>query len=90
MNDAKFYFANLGADVARCIKAAETGNEKRYEDSLARARATLAHLRTTGRLEAYEEGLLMLRGLEYARTNNALKSFQSHTSVLSAQFSPLA
>ena len=89
MNDAKFYFANLGADVARCIKAAEAGDEKRYEDSLERARKTLAHLRTANRPEAYEEGLLLLSGLEYARKDGTLASFQSNVNALSAAFSPL-
>jgi hypothetical protein len=66
--DATFYFANLGADVSRCITAARQGNETRYEDSLSRAYRTLEDLHKTGRPEAYEEGLLMLRGLEFART----------------------
>lgn len=66
--DAAFYFANLGADVSRCIRAAKEGNETRYEDSLSRAYRTLEELHKTNRPEAYEEGLLMLRGLAFART----------------------
>lgn len=89
MNDAKFYFANLGADVTRCVSALQSGNLARYEDSLARARKTLSHLREAGRPEAYEEGLLLLSGLEYARENNTLQSFRINVNALSATFSPL-
>ena len=64
---AQFYFANLGADVVRCVVAAEAGDEGRYESSLERARRTLAHLHDTRRLEAYEEGVRMIQALEYAR-----------------------
>lgn len=63
--DARFYFANLGADVARCLRAAEDGNEKRYADSLDRAYHTLNYLRNHP--EAHEEGLLLLRGLAFAK-----------------------
>ncbi len=74
---AAFYFANLGADVSRCITASREGNETRYEDSLARAYRTLEDLHKTARPEAYEEGLLMLRGLALARTTSeTLASFQ--------------
>ena len=89
MNDAKFYFANLGADVTRCVSALQSGNIARYEDSLARARKTLSHLRAAKRPEAYEEGLLLLSGLEYAREDDQLESFQSNVNALTASFSPL-
>jgi hypothetical protein len=86
--DAAFYFANLGADVSRCINAAKRGDEARYEDSLSRAYRTLEQLRTTARPEAYEEGLLMLRGLTFARaTPEALASFQSSLDSLVGIFS---
>lgn len=76
-HDAAFYFANLGADVTRCVSATKEGNKARYEDSLARAYRTLDQLHKTARPEAYEEGLLMLRGLALARTTPAaLVSFQ--------------
>ena len=42
--DAAFYFANLGADVARCVSAAKQGDEIRYNDSLSRAHRTLEQL----------------------------------------------
>ena len=71
----KFYFANLWADVMRCVRAAEAGDDKRYDDSLARAQKTLAYLRAAGRPEAYEEGLLLLSGLFYARTDQKLAAF---------------
>lgn len=86
--DAAFYFANLGADVSRCIQAAKQGNESRYEDSLERAYGTLAQLRAAKRPEAYEEGLLLLRGLALARaTPETLTSFQSSLDGLIGAFS---
>ena len=86
--DAAFYFANLGADVSRCITAAKQENEVRYKDSLARAYRTLEELHKTARPEAYEEGLLMLRGLALARaTPEALSSFQSSLNSLIGTFS---
>ncbi len=85
--DAAFYFANLGADVSRCITAAKQGNEARYEDSLSRAYRTLGELHKTARPEAYEEGLLMLRGLALARaTPEMLASFQSSLDSLISVF----
>lgn len=86
--DAAFYFANLGADVSRCIRAAKEGNESRYEDSLARAHQTLQLLQKAKRPEAYEEGILMLRGLDLARTTpETLNSFQSSLDSLISVFS---
>lgn len=76
-HDAIFYFANLGADVARCASAARQNNEIRYNDSLSRAYRTLEELHKIARPEAYEEGLLMLRGLALSRsTKETLSSFQ--------------
>lgn len=75
---AAFYFANLGADVARCANAVRQSDDALYEDSMSRAYRTLAALRGASRPEAYEEGLLMIRGLALARaTPEALASFQS-------------
>jgi len=75
---AAFYFANLGADVARCASAITRGDDARYDDSLSRAYRTLGELRKTSRPEAYEEGLLMLRGLVLARAApEALARFQT-------------
>ena len=86
--DAAFYFANLGADVARCAHAAKSGDEARYDDSLARAYRTLEKLRKTARPEAYEEGLLMLRGLALSRaTPETLAAFQSSLNSLIGAFS---
>ena len=86
--DAAFYFANLGADVSRCITAAKQENEVRYKDSLSRAYRTLEELHKTARPEAYEEGLLMLRGLALARaTPEALTSFQFSLDSLISVFS---
>ncbi|MEK7515951.1 MAG: hypothetical protein AAB555_03460 [Patescibacteria group bacterium] len=85
--NAAFYFANLGADVSRCITAAKEGNETRYEDSLSRAYRTLEDLHKTARPEAYEEGLLMLRGLALARiTPESLASFQTSLNSLIGAF----
>lgn len=86
--NAAFYFANLGADVSRCVSAAKQGNEIRYDDSLARAYGTLEQLHKAARPEAYEEGLLMLRGLALARTTpEALILFQSSLDSLISAFS---
>ena len=86
--DAAFYFANLGADVSRCVTAAKQENEARYKDSLSRAYQTLELLHKTARPEAYEEGLLMLRGLALSRaTPEALASFQSSLNSLISTFS---
>jgi hypothetical protein len=87
--DARFYFANLGADVARCISAGVSGDEARYLDSLDRAYQTLAHLRAAGRPEAYEEGTLLLRGLEYSKRSHMLPAFDEHVSALIAEYAPL-
>lgn len=87
--DARFYFANLGADVARCVSAAEKGNTERYEDSLERAHLTLDFLRNANRPEAYEEGLLLLRALEYAREGGTLSEFDDSLNELIAEYSPL-
>ena len=88
IRDAAFYFANLGADVTRCANAAKQGDAVRYRDSLVRAHRTLAQLREMKRPEAYEEALLMLRGLDYARvTPKTLVSFQSSLDSLMATFS---
>ncbi len=85
---AVFYFVNLGADVMRCVNATKNNNEDRYRDSLARAHRTLEQLRNTGRHEAYEEGLLMIRGLELARaTPEELASFRSSLDSLMCTFS---
>ena len=85
---AAFYFANLGADVSRCITASRQGDEARYEDSLSRAYRTLEDLHKAGRPEAYEEGLLMLRGLALARaTPETLESFQISLDSLIGAFS---
>ena len=84
---AAFYFANLGADVSRCITAIQQGNEARYQDSLSRAYNTLEQLRKANRPEAYEEGLLMLRGLALFRsTPDILSSFRLSLDSLIAGF----
>ena len=87
--DARFYFANLGADVSRCIVAAQKGDLEQYKDSLERAHGTLEYLRKEHRPEAYEEGLLLLRGLECARVDNKLSEFSAQLDNLIAQYSPL-
>ena len=87
-HDAAFYFANLGADVSRCVRAAKEGDETRYEDSLARAYRTLEALHKAARPEAYEEGLLMLRGLALARkAPKTLAAFQTSLDSLIGTFS---
>jgi hypothetical protein len=91
MRDAAFYFANLGADVSRCVNAAKQNNEQRYQESLERAHRTLEQLHKTARPEAYEEALLMLRGLALARiTPETLASFQTALDSLIGIFSSIS
>ncbi len=80
--NATFYFANLGADVLRCALAAESEKTKEYESSLERARVTLRHIEKENRPEAHEEGLLLLRALEYARESDTLPTFREHLDAL--------
>jgi len=87
--DARFYFGNLMSDVARSARAALENNDARYEDSLSRARATLGYLRFAHRPEAYEEGLLLLCALAYARTEGRLSAFCAHLSTLARSFAVL-
>ena len=74
--NATFYFANLASDVMRCIAALERGDENRYQASRTRAGKTLAALRTCRHPEAYEEGLLLLRALTYARSPDTLSDLR--------------
>lgn len=90
MSDARFYFANLTSDVARCARAALNGNEKRYGESLSRAHKTLMFLRDTGRPEAYEEGLLLLEGLRHAKEEGVLTAFSAQVDTLATQYSPIS
>ncbi len=86
--DAIFYFANLGADVIRCVNAVRDNNENRYCDSLARAHHTLEQLQNTNSYAAYKEGVLMIRGLELARaTPKELASFRLALNSLMCTFS---
>lgn len=87
--DARFYFANLGADVSRCITAALENNEERYKDSLEMAHRTLEYLRNAGQPEVYEEGLILLRALEYARRDHTLPIFSKNLNALIEEYSPL-
>ncbi|MCX6786411.1 MAG: hypothetical protein NTU85_01150 [Candidatus Kaiserbacteria bacterium] len=86
-HNAAFYFANLGADVARCVHAAKNCDESRYHESILRAHRTLEQLHKTKRYEAYEEALLMLRCLSLSKTTpETLSSFQSSLDSLIATF----
>lgn len=85
--DAKFYFANLGADVARCIAAAQNDDDERYKTSLTRARSTLQHLRKLHAYTAYEEGLLLLRGLSFAKARGKLKQLSNMLNTMITQIS---
>lgn len=85
--DAAFYFANLGADISRCISAAQHNDSESYDDSIDAAYRTLGYI--TDRPEAYEEGLLLLRGLEYARRDQSLPTFNENLNALMEEYSPL-
>jgi hypothetical protein len=87
-HDAAFYFANLGADVTRCVSAAKQGDESRYQESLERAYHTADYIRALRRPEAHEEALLLLRGLAFARTSpTTLAAFQTSLDALIGVFS---
>jgi hypothetical protein len=86
--NARFYFANLSADVARCISACENNDENRFINSLLRARNTLEFLHNTNRHEAFEEGLLLLRALIFARDKGELIKFQNNLNELTVQYAP--
>lgn len=88
--DARFYFANLGVDVGRCVSALQKGDMARYETHLAEAYKTLDFLRNVERPEAYEEGMLLMRGLEYAHEANALSSFSDGLNDLLVEYAPMA
>ena len=85
-NKAAFYFANLGADVMRCALAAESKNVKGYQSSLDRAYSSLRYIAKENRPEAYEEGLLLLRGLEYARESLTLPAFRENLNAVIEPF----
>ncbi|OGG80513.1 hypothetical protein A3A39_00330 [Candidatus Kaiserbacteria bacterium RIFCSPLOWO2_01_FULL_54_13] len=85
-NKAAFYFANLGADVLRCALAAESKNAKEYHSSLDRAYSTLRHIEKENRHAAYEEGILLLRGLEYARASRTLPAFREELNAIIEPF----
>ena len=85
-NRAVFYFAILGADVMRCALAAESNDAKEYQSSLDRAYSTLRHIEKENRPEAYEEGLLLLRGLEYARASRTLPAFREGLNAIIEPF----
>ncbi|MDO8522478.1 MAG: hypothetical protein Q7S08_04330 [bacterium] len=84
--DARYYFANLGADVMRCILASESQDNQRYESSLVRARKTLGAMRSTHRPEAYEEGLLLMRAMEYARVSGHTQKLKDNLNSLIAPY----
>ncbi|MBI4093901.1 hypothetical protein HY417_02970 [Candidatus Kaiserbacteria bacterium] len=86
-NRAAFYFANLGADVMRCALAAQSKNDKEYLASLDRAFRTLHLLAKEQRPEALEEGLLLLRALEHARTMGTLRTFIDQVNLVIEPFS---
>ena len=83
---AAFYFANLGADILRCALAAESEKVKEYHSSLDRAYSTLRRIEKENRPEAYEEGLLLLRGLEYARASRTLPAFREDLNAIIEPF----
>lgn len=88
--DGRFYFANLGVDVGRCVSALQKGDRERYEEHLLEAYRTLEFLREAHRPEAYEEGSLLLRELEYALEDKRLPEFNENLNELIAEYSPLA
>lgn len=89
MKDARFFFANLAVDVGRCVSALQKGDSARYETHLAEAYKTLAFLRDTKNAAAYEEGELLIRGLDYARELGTLPAFNAALDNILLEYSPL-
>ena len=87
--NARFYFANLCADVIRCIAAAEKADDVRYRASLERAWKTIDHIRSSHRPEAYEEALLLLRALELRRESGNMNVLRNYVNALAADFAIL-
>lgn len=86
--DAAFYFLNLISDCLRCANALLRDDLHGCNASLARARKTLAYLRTADRPGAYEEGLLLLRAFSHAQARGTVPEFKKHLSVLAVSFRP--
>jgi hypothetical protein len=89
INETRFYFANLTADVTRAARAARDGDTKRYTQATVLAYKTLKKLRATGRQEAYDEGLLLMSDLRGSKETGTLDAFMNRASVLGAQFTPI-
>jgi len=81
---AQFYFANLGADVIRCVSAAKQENEDLYHESYQRAEHTLSFLKEAGDQSAYKEGMLMLNGLEVSRQSDSLDAYATQVNNIIA------
>lgn len=84
--DARFYFMNLCADVARSAAAAERGDGNALANSRARTEKTLRYLRGEKNPAAYEEGLLLVRGFELARAAGTLGAFRANLGALVRPF----
>ncbi len=87
--DARFYFANLGVDVGRCVRALQKDDKERYDEHLKEAYRTLGFLRGEQKTGAYEEGLLLLQCLKCAREDDTLAKFSDDLNHLIAEYSPL-
>jgi hypothetical protein len=89
VKDARFYFANLAVDVGRCVSALQKGDSAHYETHLAEAYKTLKFLRNTKNAAAYEEGELLIRGLDYARELGTLSEYSTALDNMLIEYSPL-
>ena len=81
--NATFYFLNLVSDMMRSADTASDNNSERLQESLKRARSTLAHLRNVRRPEAYEEGLMLYRGFKHAHEQGNLEAYKNNLSRIS-------
>ncbi len=87
--DARFYFANLGVDVGRCLSATEKHDEEKYDLYLEMMHRTLGYLRDANDPAIYERGLQLIRDFEQAREDNKLSEFNDSLKELIAEYSPL-
>jgi hypothetical protein len=85
-NGPLFFFANLGSDIARCIKAIETNDPDEYEVSIERAYRTIEHISASDRPEAVEEARLLILALSCAREENELDKFRRESETIIEPF----
>ena len=88
IKSAHFYMANLGADVVRCINAADEQDLTRYTASLDRAKHTLSFVADTSP-HAYQEGQSMLTALDLAHSPVERNALREQITLFSQSLLPM-